>query len=42
MLKDRQIPTILLLEEDNDTRRLLVENLSRQNYHVFVVVNIKY
>ena len=41
MLNDRRIPTILLLEEDNDTRRLLVENLSRQGYHVFVAVNKK-
>lgn len=39
MVNDSRIPTILLLEEDDDTRALLVENLNRQNYHVLVVVN---
>ena len=39
MLNAKQIPTILLLEEDNDTRGLLVENLRCLNYHVLVAVN---
>ena len=39
MINVKRIPTILLLEEDNDTRGLLVENLSRLNYHVLVAVN---
>ena len=36
---NKRISTILLLEEDDDARGLLVENLSRENYRVLVAVN---
>ena len=39
MNNDKRIPTILLLEEDNDVRELLVESISSRNYHILVAVN---
>lgn len=37
--RSERIPTILLLEPDNETRRLLVENLRDRGYQVFVVID---
>ena len=39
MLNPRRIQTILLLEEDNDARNALVENLTSQNYCILIAVN---
>jgi DNA-binding response OmpR family regulator len=37
--EQRKQPTIFLIEEDDDTRRILVENLRRRGYRVIVTLD---
>ena len=37
--KQGKRPTIFLIEEDDETRRVLIENLRREGYHVIVSID---